>query len=320
MRPRAFPATRRPRTMEVPIRKEFYLFFFLLTITCSRNTPPPATPDPLPRTPAPGPSIASPAPGDKRIILSVMKNSPGNMNAVSEYCILGDADVPGRSNKTRGLIYKGLPYRFEGINLRFPEGTSAELIEKTPGLMVTMSKKENLASTLVRTDRTCDPDESPMAQARSDWGTPECAQQSPCNTTLSALSAHSFWEVTSVEAYSGLSVTLADDRILQVKLTNVFATKQAAQELVAHYEGGPGKPMQHFLKIAVPELAPGATFEVQVHRTIDESDVPVIKPSGRRGFYELFYLEMDGTLLDGANGLPVRLKTSVFQLFPPARD
>ncbi|PKN23960.1 MAG: hypothetical protein CVU65_13130 [Deltaproteobacteria bacterium HGW-Deltaproteobacteria-22] len=284
------------------------LFLLYLLIACSRNTAPSVTPDPQSRTPSTGPSIAMPAPGDTRMILSVVKNSPGNMNAVSEYCI-------------GGLIYEGLPYRFEGINVRFPAGTSPELIEKSPGLIVMMSKKVNLASTLVKTDRTCDPKEPPMAQARSDWGTPECGQQSPCNTTLSALSAHSFWEVTTVEAYSGLSVTVSGDgRVLQVKLTNVFATKQAAQQLVAHYEGGPGKPMPHFLKIAVPELAPGATFEVQVHRTIDESDVPMTKPSRRRGYYELFYLEMDGTLPDGANGLPMRLKTSVFQLVPPARD
>ncbi len=292
------------------------LLLMLQALACSRSASPP-TADPKPRLPETEPSKALTEPGSTRMVISVRKNSPGNMNAVSEYCIQGDAD------KTQApQIYQGLPYRLDGINVRFPAGTSPELIEKSPALLVTMTRKPDLGSALVRTDRTCDPSDPPMAQARSDWGTPECGQRSPCITTLAALAKFSYWEVSAVEAFSGLTVTeAADGQSLQVKVSNIFGSRQGALELTAHYEGGSGKPMPQFIKFPVPGLEPGASFEAQVHRTVDASGAPVTTPPGHRSrFFDLATLDLQGSLKDGQTEIPVRLSVFLHLLFPINRD
>ncbi len=216
-----------------------------------------------------------------------------------------------------GVYHEGLPYRLDGVNVRPGAGITGEL-EKSPALLVTAVLKPDLSSVLTRTDRPCSRDGEIMAQARGDWGTPECGQGLPCFTSLAGLKKFSFWELVEARDFEGLVVTAtADGASLEVRFKNVFGNAQEAQELVAHYEGGPGKPMPRFLKHPIPALAQGQDHVVTVPLVIDEDQKALpVQPDSRRGrFYELASLDWKGRLLDGATEIQVQVSHFVYRQY-----
>jgi len=288
--------------------------FVLLLVAawaCSRNGKPAPT-DPQPRVPAgdPAPPPARVEAGAARLVVSLQRNSPGHMSAISEYCILGE---DGRT----GVFHEGLPYRLGGVNVR-PGAKVAGELEKAPALLVTAVLRPDMSSVLTRTDRPCSRDGVIMAQARGDWGTPECGQGLPCFTSLAALAKFSYWELLEARNFEGLSVTPgADGASLEVRFKNVFGVAQEAQELVAHYEGGPGKPMPRFLKHPVPALVQGQEHVVTVPLVVDEDEKPLpVQPDSRRGrFYDLASLDWKGRLLDGATEIQVQVSHFVYRQY-----
>lgn len=294
------------------MRVSYFLLATSLLLACSRNGKP-ATADPMPRTPsqATATSPVQPAPGAGRRIISVTKNAPGYMNAISEYCIL-------EADDRAGVYYEGLPYRVGGINLRLAAGVDRKDLEKSPALLVSAILKPDLASVLTRTGRPCSRDGVIYAQARSDWGTPECGQGLPCFISLEKLATFSYWEVSEVQDFEGFTATPTDDRTaLNVRIRNVFTTAQPAMEFVAHYEGGPGKPMARFLKHAIPPLALGQEHVATVPLTIDGDGKPQpILPDSRRGnFFELASLDWEGELVDGDARIPLQVSHFVYRQY-----
>jgi hypothetical protein len=216
------------------------------------------------------------------------------------------------------VFYDGPPYRLGGVNVRLAAGVTREALEKVPALLVTGVLKPDLASTLTRSERPCSRDGEIYAQARSDWGTPECGQGLPCFTSLEALTKFSYWEFSEVRDYEGLTLTKSTDgAALNVSFRNVFSSAQAAMELVAHYEGGPGKPMARFVKHPIPPLAPGQQHVASVPLTIDGDEKPLpIQPASRRGnFFDLASLDWEGKLLDGDAELPVQVSHIVYHQY-----
>jgi hypothetical protein len=297
------------------MRLSSFLFAASLLLACSRNGKP-ATAEPPPRSPSPtieAPPARTEAGAGRRVV-SVQRNSPGHMNAISEYCILGE---DGRA----GVYHEGLPYRVGGVNLRLAAGVAREALEKVPALLVTAVLKPDLSSVLTRTGRPCSRDGEIYAQARSDWGTPECGQGLPCFTSLAALARFSYWEVSEIRDFEGFTVTPTEDRAaLNVRIRNVFTTAQPAMEFVAHYEGGPGKPMARFLKHPIPALAPGQEHVASVPLTIDGDEKPLpIQPASRRGnFFELASLDWEGSLLDGDARIPIQVSHFVYRQYRDA--
>ncbi len=297
------------------MRVSSFLLATSLLLACSRNGKP-ATADPQPRTPAQATETppVRPDPGAGRRILSVQRNSPGYMSAISEYCVLGADD-------RTGVYYDGPPYRVGGVNLRLAAGVSREALEKSPALLVTAVLKPDLASVLTRTGRPCSRDGVIYAQARGDMGTPECGQGLPCFISLEKLATFSYWEVTEVRDFEGFTVTPTADRAaLNVRIRNVFSTAQPAMEFVAHYEGGPGKPMPRFLKHAIPALAPGQEHVASVALTIDGDEKPLpLQPDSRRGnFFELASLDWEGELVDGDARIPIQVSHFVYRRYRDA--
>ncbi len=282
--------------------KNLAILLILGTFSCTRSSP--ARPGPDSREPQEQTAQipVEPSSDEVTMVISVVRNSPTHINALSEYCIQENPDA-------EALVHEGTTHRLAGVNVRFPGGTDLDMVDRAPALLVRMRKKADLSSILKKTDRICRPDPI-VLQARSDWGTPECRQEVPCMRSMEQLKAFSFWDVVDVKPWQGLVMKAQKDN-WEVTWSNPFAAALPEVKLIAWYEGGPGKPMPLQIEHDLASLPPGGTHTFLVPMVVDgeKQAIPVPERGRGRSVYWLHRLKMQAEFTDGQKKIPVLLDT-----------
>ena len=102
-------------------------------------------------------------------------------------------------------------------------------------------------------------------QLRSDWLAAET--NAVGSSTHKLLTQRPYWQVRSAQAVRVLALTTSDEETVQVEVLNPLNRTLTDLTIVWHYEGGPGKPMPHFVEHTVT-LRPGAAHRSQQPRVL----------------------------------------------------
>lgn len=239
--------------------------------------PAPAVPAPAPaREPAPGASAGG-IPVDRPArVGTLVVNERFSVMHPSEYCL------------DDGFVYVGAPARVGAVNV-FTAVAVAPLAGKTvlavgarePSLFAALDERGPCAS-----DYGSDPRELP--QMRSDWVSPEGGFR----TTRQRLEKLAGFRAHSVSEISLGRELAREGETVVVELENPFAASLDALGAVAHYEGGPGKPMPLREKLALA-LPPGGRQRLELRAEIEAG--PAGAATGTpRGWYRLESVELSG--------------------------
>ncbi len=222
----------------------------LLPGACKRS--PRQTPAPS-RTAAPSPGPALLPSADQGFVGLLIENAAGDDIHPADYCL------------DDGQQWRGLPARLGRVNLAGVTPAAALYGRQ----VIVWGSREPSLDAVVQKLGPCPPDDRPMAQMRSDW----IADEGGYLTTHAKLAATPLLRAVRIEP-----VTLAGFGALPdggvghgFTLHNPFDATLSGT-LRVHWEGGPGKPMPHFVEQPFT-VAPGASLTVAVpFEPADEPD------------------------------------------------
>lgn len=226
------------------------------------------------RIPAPMPNQAGQLPVSGMLhafVGALRENRHGDEMQPSDYCL------------DDGMQYQGARWRLGRINVF---GLDAELsaLARSQAVIVYGREEAPLLSVLQKVG-PCPDEELPVMQMRSDW----IADEGGYRTTRARLQ-----ELTYIQGQAALAVTLyeviaADERELRLRVHNPFDAPYSEMSLIAHYEGGPGKPMPHYDSQLV-QLAAGGSVEIALPRSADPD---AIRPPTKMG-WDLHSIQLRG--------------------------
>lgn len=186
------------------------------------------------------------------LVGALEENQHASTTAPSDYCV-------------DGTLYRGAPYRLARVNVF---GVDSQLAAahagKAQAVIVYGQKRPSLWSALTQAG-PCPDEEELMAQMRSDWVAPEGGYFA---TSRARLEEQPYLLGTSARAVTLYELLDADETQVRVRVFNPFDAPYAEMTFVAHYEGGPGKPMPVYDE-QILALAPGASVELTVPRSAD---------------------------------------------------
>jgi len=211
----------------------------LLPTACKKSPRKEPTPS-RSAAPSPGPLLLPSA--DQGFVGLLLENAAGDDGHPADYCL------------DDGQQWRGLPARLGRINLA---GVTPPAALYGRHVIVWGSREASLDAVVTRLG-PCPPDDRPMPQMRSDW----IADEGGYLTTHARLAATPVLRAVRIEP-----VTLAGFGALPdggvghgFSLHNPFDAALTGT-LRAHWEGGPGKPMPHFVEQPFT-VAPGASLTV----------------------------------------------------------
>ncbi len=231
-----------------------------------------ASPAPEPGPDASGPVVAH----GSALVGNLVLNERFSITHPSEYCL------------DDGHVYAGAPARIGKRNLFTTESVS-DLAGK---VVVASGSHEPSLFAALRRQGTCPSDYGAnpreLPQMRSDWVSPEGGFA----TTRAKLEKLSAFRARDLRVVSlGRELGRAEGRVV-VELENSFAVALDTLSAVAHYEGGPGKPMPLREKITL-SLPPGGTQRVELSLQIEAG--PAGQSTGSpRGLYRLQSIDFVG--------------------------
>lgn len=208
---------------------------------------------------------------------------------------------PGRYCLEDDRLYLGAPARVGDLNV-FTRQSANDFAGQL--VLVRGNQEGSLLSALVEQGPCPKLDVDPEhIQMRSDW----VAREGGYRTTKAKLRELPFFRATRVVALDlGSKRDERGDRV-QFAIKNPFTVSMNGLEAVAHYEGGPGKPMPRFEPITLV-LPPGATQIVDLAARVEAG--PAGADSGEpRGVYVLATVDLRGKL--GALTIDVSLPAQV---------
>ncbi|MCC6993160.1 MAG: hypothetical protein IT370_00895 [Deltaproteobacteria bacterium] len=237
------------------VRRHALTFAFaalaLLPAACKKSPRQEPTPS---RTPAP---TAPPQPArlptaDEGFVGLLIENAPGDDFHPADYCL------------DDGQQWRGLPARLGRINVAGVTPSAALYGHH----VIVWGRREASLDAVISKLGPCPPDDRPMAQMRSDW----IADEGGYLTTHARLAATPVLRALRIEP-----LTLAGFGALPdggvghgFSLHNPFDAALSGS-LRAHWEGGRGKPMPHYVDQPFV-VAPGATLTVAL--PFEPGDVP----------------------------------------------
>jgi hypothetical protein len=235
--------------------------------------------------PTEGPPFATDRAGFVGIL---SQNAMYSQTSPSAYCLEDDT------------LYRGADARVGDLNLFIDRDVSSFAAKP---VLVRGSREPSLLSAL-REVGPC-PAERPEehAQMRSDWVSPEGGFR----TTRDRLRDRPFLRGTEIVALDlGSMLDGSGERVI-VELKNPFDRAMDGLRAVAHYEGGPGKPMPRYEPVKL-SLPPGGSQRLDLAARVEAG--PAGQDSGEpRGMYALTSVDLEGTLgaVDVKVSIPARV-------------
>ncbi len=198
----------------------------------------------------------------------LVKNEPKGLLNPSEY-VLED-----------GYLYKGADYRINGTNIVL---TDKKNVDKLAGKVVIIyyDVKKDLNKILKKKGKA--PKDygmqESMMQMREDWVSKETGFNIG-HSTRKRLKTINYFKVVKIVHYPGFSTNEKKDGY-QVNFTNYFNGPIKAFTIIAHYEGGSGKPRREDKMIRrLKELRKGSTKSVLIGKLL----YPERKIKGKRTY------------------------------------
>ena len=171
----------------------------------------------------------------------LVANQPLGLSNPSEY-VLED-----------GRLYRGLPWRANGVNLRIGPGS---LPPAGSLVLYRYTAQPSLADILVDVGQA--PEgygaRESMQQLRSDWMAPETGF-SVGRSTRAVMKRTAWHDVSWIQPFDAIRVERGKD--IRITLSNPTDTVMSGIEIAAHYEGGRGKPWPRYERKTIERLAPG---------------------------------------------------------------
>lgn len=237
----------------------------------------PSPPAELPKpAAAAAPAEGSPLATDRAGFVGVLsKNAMHSQTSPSAYCL------------EDGKLYRGADARVGDLNL-FIDRDVSSLAGKP---VLARGSREPSLLDAVKEVGPC-PNERPEehAQMRSDWVSPEGGFR----TKRDRLRDQPFLRATEVVAIDlGSMLDGSGERVI-VELKNPFDRAMDGLRAVAHYEGGPGKPMPRYEPVKL-SLPPGGSQRLDLAARVEAG--PAGEDAGApRGIYALSSVDLEGKL------------------------
>ncbi len=205
---------------------------------------------------------------------TLIRNEALSMSAPSSYCL------------EDGQLYEGAGYRLGRVNVFGVDDDLDDLGGNGP-VVVFGTKRPGLDAKL-EARGLCPEDFEPQAvQMRDDWVAPEGGP----TTTRAVLHGLSYLQGVRVRRLTVAQFERSDASTVRVRVRNPFSLNVASLAFVAHYEGGPGKPVPTLVDRDL-SLEPGQSTPLEFPRQLDGSEY---RPE-RRGGSSLYSLELRGQL------------------------
>jgi hypothetical protein len=179
-----------------------------------------------------------------------------------------------------GKLYRTSPFRLARKNL----AVDLPLRRGDAGQIAVVRGRERPLRQLLTPVGACGPDygsDAPQAQMRSDWTSPEGG----LHATWAQLDQLTYIEASEVRLVRMHEVLRHDDSTVVVRIENPMDYALDGVEVVAHYEGGPGKSMPLFRPQTL-DFGPHQRREITLERRISE-EWKLTYGRSRRVWYEL---------------------------------
>jgi hypothetical protein len=198
--------------------------------------------------------------------------------------------------------YRGFTYRVKDLNLKLPESLTIPKKSNKEVFIILGKVKPNIYQNITKIGE-CDLDnfggDLRFQQIRLDWLPTENRENTgmPINsipgvTSKKRLEELSFFEVKSIHKAKILTFKKQKDDLL-IKIKNPLSLTLKNVKLIAHYEGGRGKPMPHYKIIQISDIS---------HKQIIRKTLPLSISDSEKRFYNLFEIqlssEFDNIILD----------------------
>jgi hypothetical protein len=182
-------------------------------------------------------------------------------------------------------LYRTARFRLGRVALAGPVSLRAE----DAGSIVVARGRERPLRELLQPVGVCGPDfgeGAPQVQMRSDWVSPEGGIRS----TWARVDELSYIEAQHAQVVHMHEVIRHDETSVVVRLTNPLDHGLDGLEVVAHYEGGPGKSMPKLIPQRV-DLPAHGSLEITVGRRVSE-EWKLSRGLSRRVGYDLVSIDL----------------------------